>query len=107
MEFKLPDIGEGIHEGEIVQWLVSEGDKVEEDQPLVEVMTDKATVELPSPVEGVIGKILVQNGDVVEVGQPLVNIQEDGDAEQTLKTEEKTEETAEEEPDRVGGMGVP
>src|SRR4030042_3415993 len=74
MEFKLPDIGEGIHEGEIVKWLVSDGDSVKEDQPLVEVMTDKATVELPSPVEGFIEKILVQNGEVVKVGQPMVII---------------------------------
>ena len=50
MDFKLPDIGEGIHEGEIVKWIVKQGEKVAADQPMVEVMTDKATVEIPSPI---------------------------------------------------------
>ncbi|MEK7791015.1 MAG: biotin/lipoyl-containing protein, partial [Deltaproteobacteria bacterium] len=62
MDFKLPDIGEGVHEGEIVKWLVKEGDHVSEDQPLVEVMTDKATVEIPSPVKGKIQKIYFKEG---------------------------------------------
>ena len=51
-EFKLPDIGEGVTEGEVVNWLVKPGDVVKEDQPMVEVMTDKATVEIPTPVSG-------------------------------------------------------
>lgn len=51
-EFRLPDVGEGIHEGEIVRWLVKPGDVVQEDQPLVEIQTDKATVEIPSPWPG-------------------------------------------------------
>ncbi len=79
-EFKLPDIGEGIHEGEIVKWLVKEGDTVKEDQPLVEVMTDKATVELPSPVAGTILEIRAKEGEVVEVGSVLVVIGEAGEA---------------------------
>ena len=58
-EVKLPDIGEGVAEGEIVRWLVKSGDAVKEDQPLVEVMTDKATVEIPSPRTGTIEAILV------------------------------------------------
>ncbi|MGB0685879.1 MAG: biotin/lipoyl-containing protein, partial [Planctomycetota bacterium] len=49
LEFKLPDIGEGVHEGEIVRWIVAEGAAVQEDEPVVEVMTDKATVEVPAP----------------------------------------------------------
>src|SRR5918911_1627741 len=58
-QFHLPDIGEGVVEGEIVSWKVKEGDKVKLDQPLVEVMTDKATVELPSPRAGTVRKVLV------------------------------------------------
>ena len=65
IEFKLPDIGEGVAEGEIVKWLVSEGDSVEEHQSIVEVMTDKATVEVPSPAAGRIEKILAAEGDSV------------------------------------------
>ncbi len=77
-EFKLPDIGEGVVEGEIVQWLVEEGDLMEEDQPMVEVMTDKATVELPSPLKG---RVLKRNGavgEVVEVGAVLIVIEGEG-----------------------------
>lgn len=71
-EFKLPDVGEGIHEGEIVNWLVKEGDAVKEDQPLVEIMTDKATVEITSPRTATILKLMGNAGDVVHVGAPLV-----------------------------------
>lgn len=76
MEFKLPDIGEGLAEGEIVRWLVKAGERVAEDQPLVEVMTDKATVEIPSPVAGVVAEILAREGEVVPVGKGLVRIEE-------------------------------
>ena len=79
MDFRLPDIGEGIHEGEIVKWLVKEGDLVSEDQPLVEVMTDKATVEIPSPAKGKVQKIHVQAGQVVQVESVLVTIAEEGE----------------------------
>ncbi|MEX1024673.1 MAG: 2-oxo acid dehydrogenase subunit E2 [Planctomycetota bacterium] len=71
LEFKLPDIGEGIAEGEIVQWLVAEGDVVEEHQPVVEVMTDKATVEVPAPQAGTITELRVAEGDIVPVGEVL------------------------------------
>ena len=60
-EFKLPDIGEGLAEGEIVKWLVAVGDTVDEDQPLVEVMTDKATVEIPSPRGGTVAETIQRN----------------------------------------------
>ena len=75
-EFKLPDVGEGVHEGEIVRWLVKEGEQVKEDQPLVEVMTDKATVEITSPRAGVIARIAAPEGAVVKVGELLVAIDE-------------------------------
>lgn len=77
MDFKLPDIGEGIAEGEIVKWLVKEGETVKEDQPIFEVMTDKATVEIPSPRAGIIKKILAQEGQVVPV-ETVVLIIDDG-----------------------------
>ena len=71
IEFKLPDIGEGIAEGEIVKWLVSPGTRVEEHQPVVEVMTDKATVEVPAPASGTLTETLAAEGDVVPVGSVI------------------------------------
>ena len=71
-DFYMPDIGEGVVEGEIVGWKVKEGDRVTLDQPLVEVMTDKATVELPSPRAGVIKKINFKDGAICPVGKVLV-----------------------------------
>jgi pyruvate dehydrogenase E2 component (dihydrolipoamide acetyltransferase) len=79
-EFKLPDLGEGLTEGEVARWLVSEGDDVAEDQPLVEIQTDKTTVEIPSPAGGKVARILVGEGEVVPVGTVLVVIGEDGAA---------------------------
>jgi pyruvate dehydrogenase E2 component (dihydrolipoamide acetyltransferase) len=80
MEFKLPDIGEGVHEGEIVKWLVKAGDTIQADQPMVEVMTDKATVEIPSPVSGTVEALFAKEGDTVEVGKAIVRIAEAGKA---------------------------
>jgi pyruvate dehydrogenase E2 component (dihydrolipoamide acetyltransferase) len=77
-EFKLPDLGEGLTEGEVARWLVSVGDEVAEDQPLVEIQTDKTTVEIPSPAAGKVAQILVDEGKVVPVGTILVVIGEDG-----------------------------
>ena len=74
-EVRLPDIGEGVAEGEIVRWLVKAGDAVKEDQPLVEVMTDKANVEIPSPRTGTIAALHVEEGAVVPVGTTLVSIE--------------------------------
>jgi pyruvate dehydrogenase E2 component (dihydrolipoamide acetyltransferase) len=78
-EFKLPDIGEGVAEGEIVKWFVAEGDRVERDQPMVEVLTDKANVEIPAPRAGVILKILAKEGQTVPVESTLVVIGEPGE----------------------------
>ncbi|MDB4961447.1 MAG: pyruvate dehydrogenase-like complex component [Myxococcales bacterium] len=77
-DFYMPDIGEGVVEGEIIGWKVKVGDTVKLDQPLVEVMTDKATVELPSPRAGVITKINFKDGDICPVGKVLVVIEEAG-----------------------------
>jgi pyruvate dehydrogenase E2 component (dihydrolipoyllysine-residue acetyltransferase) len=79
-EFKLPDLGEGLTEGEISRWLVSEGQDVAEDQPLVEIQTDKTTVEIPSPAAGKVTQILVEEGKVVPVGTVLVVIGGNGEA---------------------------
>ncbi len=73
-EFKLPDLGEGLTEGEVARWLVSEGQEVAEDEPLVEIQTDKTTVEIPSPAAGTVARILVEEGQVVPVGTVLVVI---------------------------------
>ena len=74
MRFALPDVGEGLHEAEILRWLVAEGDTVARDQPLVEILTDKAQVELPSPVAGVVHAVAVAEGAIVEVGTVLIEI---------------------------------
>ena len=78
-EFKLPDLGEGLTEGEVARWLVAEGDEIAEDQPLVEIQTDKTTVEIPSPAAGTVTRILVAEGEIAPVGAVLVVIG-DGDA---------------------------
>ena len=90
--FKLPDIGEGVVEGEVVQWHVSVGDSVSEDDPIVDVMTDKATVTIPSPVSGVISSLSGDVGDMIAVGSSLMEIDSDGEG--TGQEEEETEERA-------------
>src|SRR5712691_4984900 len=76
-EFRLPDIGEGLAEAEVAKWLVGVGDRVTEDQPVVEMMTDKATVELPSPGAGVVVELRAAEGDVVKTGAVLYVIETD------------------------------
>ncbi|WP_026905973.1 dihydrolipoamide acetyltransferase family protein [Paucisalibacillus globulus] len=99
-EFKLPDIGEGIHEGEIVSWMVKEGDLVKEDDVLCEVQNDKAVVEIPSPVEGTVTKIFVQEGEVAIVGDTLISFDAEGyeDAGGDAPTEPAKEEVKVEAP---------
>jgi pyruvate dehydrogenase E2 component (dihydrolipoyllysine-residue acetyltransferase) len=80
-EFKLPDLGEGLTEGEVARWLVEVGQEIAEDDPLVEIATDKTTVEIPSPAAGVVSSILVAAGEVVPVGTVLVVIGGNGAAE--------------------------
>ena len=77
-QFRLPDIGEGIHEGEIVKWFVKPGDKVQEDDVLCEVQNDKAVVEIPSPVEGTVEEVLVEEGTVAIVGDVLITFDAPG-----------------------------
>ena len=95
--FKLPDIGEGIHEGEILKWFVQVGDEIKEDDPLCEVQNDKAVVEIPSPVEGKVLKIHVEEGEVAVVGDPLISIEAEGYEGEEEAPEPEVEETAQEE----------
>ncbi len=97
VQVKLPDIGEGIAEGEIVRWLVKEGDTVKRFQPIVEVLTAKATVEIPSPYTGKIRKLLASEGDTVRVGQPIAEIETDTAGPVKEEKEERPEEPRKEE----------
>lgn len=75
MELKLPELGEGVHEGELIKWNVKVGDSVKEDQVLAEIMTDKATVELPSHIAGKVTEVLAKEGETVHVGQVLLRFE--------------------------------
>lgn len=90
--FRLPDIGEGIHEGEIVKWFVKPGDQVKEDDILAEVQNDKAVVEIPSPVEGTVEEILVEEGTVAVVGDILIRLDAPGYEDLKLKGDDHAEE---------------
>src|SRR3954454_5410379 len=79
-QFKLPDVGEGLTEGEILQWLVAVGDTVTVNQRLCEVETAKAAVELPSPYAGTVTELLFEPGTTVDVGTPIITIDLGGDA---------------------------
>ena len=102
-EFKLPDIGEGVVEGEIVEWMVAVGDVVKEDDPILSVMTDKATVEIPAPCDGTVTSMVGEAGDIIPVGGVCIvfDVEGDGNAseaappveEKTAPVEEKTVET--------------
>lgn len=80
VEFKLPDVGEGIHEAEIANWLVKVGDTVKQDQPILEIQTDKALVEIPSPVAGTVAEIRVQQGQVAHLGDVIIVFEADSGA---------------------------
>jgi len=100
--FKLPDIGEGVVEGEVVQWHVSVGDAVKEDDPIVDVMTDKASVTIPSPVNGVVSSLSGGVGDMIAVGSTLVEFDSDDTppaAEPVAATEPEVEAASEPEPE--------
>ena len=100
--FKLPDIGEGVVEGEVVQWHVSVGDAVKEDDPIVDVMTDKATVTIPSPVSGVVSSLNGEAGDMIAVGSALVEFDSEDTppaAEPVAAAEPEVEAASEPEPE--------
>ncbi len=97
--FKLPDIGEGVVEGEVVQWHVAVGDEVTEDDPIVDVMTDKATVTIPSPITGVVSSLSGDVGEMVAVGSALVEFDSDAAAVSTSEPEPSSEPESEAEPE--------
>ncbi|CQR47833.1 Dihydrolipoyllysine-residue acetyltransferase component of pyruvate dehydrogenase complex [Paraliobacillus sp. PM-2] len=103
-EFKLPDIGEGIHEGEIVKWFVKTGDEINEDDVLCEVQNDKAVVEIPSPVDGTVKEVHFEEGSVATVGETIITIDAEGyeEEETTNDSDEKTSETATNEGSNTG-----
>jgi pyruvate dehydrogenase E2 component (dihydrolipoamide acetyltransferase) len=93
----MPDIGEGIHEGEIVKWFIKPGDKIQEDDVLCEIQNDKAVVEIPSPVEGTVLEVLIGEGTVATVGQVLVTFDAPGYEDLQFKGDHGDEEPAQEE----------
>src|SRR3954452_21135444 len=84
---KLPDIGEGVTEGELVKWLVKVGDSVKADQPVAEVMTDKATVEVPTPVAGIVKELKFKEGDVIPIETVILLLEAGGASTAPAKTE--------------------
>ncbi|MHC5252055.1 dihydrolipoyllysine-residue acetyltransferase [Listeria kieliensis] len=113
-EFKLPDIGEGIHEGEIVKWFIKPGDQVEEDQAIFEVQNDKSVEEITSPVDGTVKDILVGEGTVATVGQVLVTFEGDFEGAESSNAAPAAPEAKEAAPEAAsatatpaGGNGVP
>ena len=92
--FKLPDIGEGVVEGEVVEWMVEVGDSVKEDDPILSVMTDKATVEIPSPTDGVVKSLVGEPGTILVVGQVCIEFDVDGDGNSSAKSEPEASEPA-------------
>ncbi|MEC7508999.1 MAG: dihydrolipoamide acetyltransferase family protein [Candidatus Thermoplasmatota archaeon] len=92
-EFKLPDIGEGVVEGEVVEWMVAVGDTVKEDDPILSVMTDKATVEIPAPCDGVVASIVGEAGDILPVGGVCIVFDIEGEGNASEAAEPAAEET--------------
>ena len=99
--FKLPDIGEGVVEGEVVEWMVAVGDTVKEDDPILSVMTDKATVEIPAPCDGTVTKIIGEAGDILPVGVVCIEFEVDGDGNATASEPEPAAPAVEETPEPV------
>lgn len=97
--FKLPDIGEGVVEGEVVEWMVSMGDTVKEDDPILSVMTDKATVEIPSPVDGKVSKIIGEPGDILPVGEVCIEFEVEGAGNSDSTSEATTAEAPSPQPE--------
>ncbi|MFW5903463.1 MAG: biotin/lipoyl-containing protein, partial [Halolamina sp.] len=106
-EFKLPDVGEGVAEGELVQWFVEPGDTVTEDQPVAEVQTDKALVEVPSPVNGTVKELRAEEGEIVPVGDVIIVFQEEGEEDVEAEAEAAEAEPEAEAPDETDAAAEP
>src|SRR3989344_1831730 len=106
-EFKFPDVGEGIHEGEIVKWFVKEGDRIKADQPLGEIETDKAIVEMPSPKSGKILKLHVAAGGIIHVGETMVTILEEHETDADAKKHMEAKAREKHEPKKEAKSDVP
>lgn len=105
-DFILPDIGEGIVECELVKWLVSEGDRVEEDQAVVEVMTDKALVEIPAKHSGIVSKLYYAQGDIAKVHTPLFAMELSADSSVALSSNNVSQVSAAQVPSPVADIVV-
>jgi pyruvate dehydrogenase E2 component (dihydrolipoamide acetyltransferase) len=107
-EFKLPDLGEGLTEGEILKWLVAPGDEVKDGQPIVEVETAKAAVEVPCPFTGVVTKLFYEEGTTVDVGQPIIAVDTDpGAGDLPAETDPKDGYREAVQAELTGGAGAP
>ena len=93
-EFELPELGEDIETGDVVNIMISEGDKVSKDQPLMEIETDKAVIELPSPVDGKVESIKVSTGDTIKVGQLLITFENNSDKQVNTKSDKQEKATS-------------
>src|SRR3712207_5340961 len=98
VEILMPELGESVHEGTVSRWLKKEGDFVKEDEPVVEIMTDKVNTELPSPASGVLSKIVIPEGGAVEVFHVMGIIDEGGTAGAAAPAAKPSEEAAKKEP---------
>ena len=91
-EFKLPELGENIESADVIAVLVKTGDRLEKEQSVIEIETDKATIEVPSTVEGVITDVLVKKGDNIKVGKTLVKVDDSGEKKEVVKEKPVPEE---------------
>ncbi|WP_372713042.1 dihydrolipoamide acetyltransferase family protein [Ilyobacter sp.] len=109
--FKFADIGEGIHEGKLLEWMVKEGDPVKSGDSLFLVETDKVNAEIPSPVKGTVSKLMAQVGDIIKVGDVVIDIDDEEAVEAAVvekkEVEKETEKEVEKEPEKKAEVDVP
>ncbi len=106
-EFRFPDVGEGIREGKLIEWTVSEGEQVDEDQTVAEVETDKAVVDVPSPKKGSIGELKAEEGDIIKVGEVILTLESPEEEEKTVKEEPEKVQEKQQEPESADIKAMP